>query len=182
MVSLPSRWDVADVTLISFNQDEGQKGPKETGLYRIRGVTVEALLGAIYHQHGAQMAMGFFAAKILPTLNTFTEEEAQALKSAIESDAEGGEEILRGQSARTTQPINRAERRQETLTEEVKEASTGASEEEDLVKRFSEQASSKPTSARRRTTTSSTSTTTNKSIALEEETSNSRPSEGRSIV
>jgi hypothetical protein len=30
---------------------DGQRGPVETGLFKIRGVTVEALVGAIYHQH-----------------------------------------------------------------------------------------------------------------------------------
>lgn len=30
---------------------DGQRGPVETGLFKIRGVAVEALVGAIYHQH-----------------------------------------------------------------------------------------------------------------------------------
>lgn len=30
---------------------DGQVGPKETGLFKIRGVTVEAFVGAVYHQH-----------------------------------------------------------------------------------------------------------------------------------
>ena len=30
---------------------DGQRGPKETGLFKIRGVTVEALVGAIYHHY-----------------------------------------------------------------------------------------------------------------------------------
>lgn len=30
---------------------EGQRGPKETGLFKIRGTTVEAVVGAIYHHH-----------------------------------------------------------------------------------------------------------------------------------
>lgn len=30
---------------------DGQVGPKETGLFKIRGVTVEALVGAVYHHH-----------------------------------------------------------------------------------------------------------------------------------
>lgn len=30
---------------------DGQRGPKETGLFKIRGVTVEAFVGAIYHHH-----------------------------------------------------------------------------------------------------------------------------------
>lgn len=72
-------------------QNDGQKGPKETGLYKVRGTTVEALVGAIYHQHGAQAARGFFSCRILPFLNTFSESEAELLKEAMEGEARAGE-------------------------------------------------------------------------------------------
>ncbi|CEH18830.1 Ribonuclease III domain [Ceraceosorus bombacis] len=40
----------------------------ESGLWTIRGVAVEALVGAIYHQHGASIARDFFHAHVLPHL------------------------------------------------------------------------------------------------------------------
>lgn len=47
---------------------DGQLGPKETGLFKIRGVCLEALVGAVYHHAGAEKASNFFHAYILPTL------------------------------------------------------------------------------------------------------------------
>ena len=47
---------------------DGQLGPKETGLFKVRGVAVEALVGAIYHQKGAMEASKFFHNAILPSL------------------------------------------------------------------------------------------------------------------
>lgn len=46
----------------------GQLGPRETGLFKVRGVAVEALVGAIYHQKGAHQAQQFFNTHILPCL------------------------------------------------------------------------------------------------------------------
>ncbi|SJX64205.1 uncharacterized protein SRS1_14858 [Sporisorium reilianum f. sp. reilianum] len=47
---------------------DGQLGPRETGLFKVRGVAVEALVGAIYHQKGASEASQFFQSWILPSL------------------------------------------------------------------------------------------------------------------
>ncbi|KAJ9474136.1 putative mitochondrial ribosomal protein [Pseudozyma hubeiensis] len=47
---------------------DGQVGPRETGLFKVRGVAVEALAGAIYHQKGASEASRFFQSWILPEL------------------------------------------------------------------------------------------------------------------
>ena len=47
---------------------DGQLGPRETGLFKVRGVAVEALVGAIYHQKGAHEAQKFFNKHILPSL------------------------------------------------------------------------------------------------------------------
>ncbi len=41
---------------------------RETGLWRVRGVCLEAVVGALYHQHGAQLAQLFFRSQVLPTL------------------------------------------------------------------------------------------------------------------
>ncbi|KAJ1034726.1 hypothetical protein NDA13_000982 [Ustilago tritici] len=47
---------------------DGQLGPRETGLFKVRGVAVEAVVGAIYHQKGAAEASKFFQSFILPSL------------------------------------------------------------------------------------------------------------------
>ncbi|EPQ31411.1 uncharacterized protein PFL1_00746 [Pseudozyma flocculosa PF-1] len=47
---------------------DGQRGPLETGLFKIRGVCLEALVGAVYHHSGADKASRFFHARILPSL------------------------------------------------------------------------------------------------------------------
>ncbi|KAF6767655.1 Ribonuclease III domain protein [Kalmanozyma brasiliensis GHG001] len=47
---------------------DGQLGPRETGLYKVRGVAVEAIVGAIYHQKGAFEASKFFHSWVLPSL------------------------------------------------------------------------------------------------------------------
>lgn len=75
-------------------QSDGQKGPRETGLFKIRGVAVEALLGAVYHQHGAQAAKAFFSSRILPSLEGFTEKEAIELEPAIVSESRAGDAML----------------------------------------------------------------------------------------
>ncbi|MCO5565439.1 hypothetical protein L7F22_019112 [Adiantum nelumboides] len=83
--------------------NDGQKGAKETGLFKIRGVTVEALVGAIYHQHGAQVAKSFFASRILPELKTLSEEDQERLKDVIASERAHGDAYLqsKGVSADT---------------------------------------------------------------------------------
>ncbi|KAJ1041802.1 hypothetical protein NDA11_000831 [Ustilago hordei] len=47
---------------------DGQLGARETGLFKVRGVAVEAVVGAIYHQKGAAEASKFFQSFILPSL------------------------------------------------------------------------------------------------------------------
>ncbi|SPO29491.1 uncharacterized protein UTRI_04774_B [Ustilago trichophora] len=68
---------------------DGQLGPKETGLFKVRGVTVEALVGAIYHQKGAMEASKFFHKSILPSLlqDGFPGPVPQELKQGIASPA-----------------------------------------------------------------------------------------------
>lgn len=80
---------------------DGQKGAKETGLFKIRGITVEALVGAIYHQHGAQAAKSFFASRILPELKTLSEEDRERLKDAIASEGAQGDAYLQSKAAST---------------------------------------------------------------------------------
>ena len=63
-------------------------------MYKIRGVTVEALVGAIYHQHGAQAAKAFFFSRILRSLDGFSEKEAIALESAIDAESRAGDALL----------------------------------------------------------------------------------------
>lgn len=92
--------------------NDGQKGAKETGLFKIRGVTVEALVGAIYHQHGAQAAKSFFASRILPELKTLSEEDRERLKDHIAAEKRQGDAFLQardfssGKSATVTDSHN----------------------------------------------------------------------------
>ncbi|SNX85781.1 uncharacterized protein MEPE_04490 [Melanopsichium pennsylvanicum] len=66
---------------------DGQSGPRETGLFKVRGVTVEALVGAIYHQKGAAEASKFFHNHILPSLlqDGFPSPVPEELKQGIAS-------------------------------------------------------------------------------------------------
>ncbi|PWN23056.1 hypothetical protein BCV69DRAFT_310547 [Microstroma glucosiphilum] len=73
---------------------DGQRGPVETGLFKIRGVTVEALVGAIYHQHGAAVARSFFHANVLPNIETLDEATRSELASAIRAEANEGASVL----------------------------------------------------------------------------------------
>lgn len=81
--------------------NDGQQGPKETGLFKIRGVCVEALVGAIYHQHGAQAARAFFASRVLPKLGTFTDEEREVVGEALSREADQGDVVLRSMAEET---------------------------------------------------------------------------------
>ncbi|PWY97229.1 hypothetical protein BCV70DRAFT_70224 [Testicularia cyperi] len=66
---------------------EGELGPRETGLFKIRGVCVEALLGAIYHEKGAHEAAIFFESHVLPSLlnDGFPSPVPDSLKAAVRS-------------------------------------------------------------------------------------------------
>lgn len=73
---------------------EGQRGPKETGLFKVRGVAVEALIGAIYHQHGAAAARAFFHSRILTKMESLGDKARQELKESIDQEARAGETLL----------------------------------------------------------------------------------------
>ena len=73
---------------------DGQAGPKEIGLYKIRGTVVESLVGAIYHQHGAAAARAFFHERVLPNVEAFDDAAKQALQEAIEGEARLGREFI----------------------------------------------------------------------------------------
>lgn len=73
---------------------EGQRGPKETGLFKVRGVAVEALIGAIYHQHGAAAARAFFHSRILTKMESLGDKARQELKESIDQEAHAGETLL----------------------------------------------------------------------------------------
>ncbi|GAK68085.1 uncharacterized protein PAN0_038d6318 [Moesziomyces antarcticus] len=67
---------------------DGQMGPRETGLFKVRGVAVEAIVGAIYHQNGAMAASSFFHSAVLPELlqDGFPAPVPQELKDGIVPD------------------------------------------------------------------------------------------------
>ncbi|PWN49048.1 hypothetical protein IE53DRAFT_318313 [Violaceomyces palustris] len=75
---------------------DGQFGPKETGLFKVRGVCLEALLGAILHNSGADKARLFFNSKVLPSLveQFFPEDTPTEAKELCETLAnEAGESL-----------------------------------------------------------------------------------------
>lgn len=58
---------------------DGNASAQESGLYKVRGSCVEAVLGAIYHYRGALVAEQFFYSRILPALATSYMSQAPAL-------------------------------------------------------------------------------------------------------
>ncbi|KAK0520418.1 hypothetical protein OC834_007048 [Tilletia horrida] len=72
----------------SAHESSTQSYQHERGLFTIRGRTLEALVGAIYHQHGANLASQFFHAHILPHIDSFPPSTPRALWDAIKARAE----------------------------------------------------------------------------------------------
>ncbi|KAK0545996.1 hypothetical protein OC846_005454 [Tilletia horrida] len=60
----------------------------EPGLFRIRGRTLEAFLGAIYHEHGADLASQTFHAYVLPHIDSFPASTPRSLWDDIKARAE----------------------------------------------------------------------------------------------
>ncbi|CAO1634919.1 unnamed protein product [Parajaminaea phylloscopi] len=73
---------------------DGQTGPRETGLFKIRGAAVEAFVGAFYHQHGAAAARAFFQSRVLPHLSLGKGRPHSELAEAIEAEVTEGHEFL----------------------------------------------------------------------------------------
>jgi large subunit ribosomal protein L15 len=64
-------WKIEEVMRwLPANVDHAADGPdavlRSTGLYKVRGVTVEAAMGGIYHQFGGAIAQRVFHTRILP--------------------------------------------------------------------------------------------------------------------
>ncbi|PWN32230.1 uncharacterized protein FA14DRAFT_162427 [Meira miltonrushii] len=137
--------------------NDGQKGAKETGLFKIRGVTVEALVGAIYHQHGAQAAKSFFASRVLPELRTLSEEDRERLKDVIAAEGAQGEAYLQAKAVPTESVAADSE-----LTSDAHSTTTSAT----------------PTRPARRRSVSGSGT----AFALDEETSTSARAEAHRTV
>ncbi|CAD6933378.1 unnamed protein product [Tilletia controversa] len=67
---------------------EQERGAHDRGLYTIRGRTLEAFIGAIYHQHGANLASQTFHAHILPHIDAFPPDTPRTLWDAIKARAD----------------------------------------------------------------------------------------------
>ena len=70
-------------------------GTRETGLFKVRGTCVEAVLGAIYHYRGAQVAQYFFMSKILPNLETLNLAPTLVRKRIAEVSVEATQALAR---------------------------------------------------------------------------------------
>ncbi|KAE8210098.1 hypothetical protein CF327_g5985 [Tilletia walkeri] len=73
---------------------ETERGAHERGLYTVRGRALEAFIGAIYHQHGANHASQTFHAHILPHIDAFPPDTPRALWDAIKARAEHDQRSL----------------------------------------------------------------------------------------
>ncbi|KOS15592.1 putative mitochondrial ribosomal protein [Malassezia pachydermatis] len=73
---------------------DGASGQQESGLFKVRGACVEAVLGAIYHYRGAQVAQQFFLARILPHLNMLHEQASDLVRSKISQASEEATQAL----------------------------------------------------------------------------------------
>ncbi|KAI3628417.1 hypothetical protein CBS14141_000120 [Malassezia furfur] len=69
-------------------------GTQETGLFKVRGACVEAVMGAIYHYRGAQVAQQFFLSRILPNLSSLVESCPKSLQEAITKTSNEATEAL----------------------------------------------------------------------------------------
>lgn len=137
-------------------------------------MTVEALLGAIYHQHGAQAARAFFSSRILPNLGTFTEREAEKLKGAIEKETEAGLAILRSMGRGTSSASV-------PLQSEQRKSALGDTAREDVVL---EDPSKDSRGSRTATPVTSTRrrTSSNSALTLEEGSGSIRPASERQSI
>jgi Ribonuclease-III-like len=101
------RWTPAILPPSSAPSSGSSRSPvvsegRETGLFKVRGVCLEAVVGAIYHQHGASMAQLFFQSQILPTLTTrdsrwsVSKDLGEWVKVEMEKCAEESTSVLNG--------------------------------------------------------------------------------------
>ncbi|KAL9931569.1 hypothetical protein V8E36_009566 [Tilletia maclaganii] len=66
----------------------------ERGLFTIRGRALEAFIGAIYHQHGANLASQIFHVHVLPNIDAFPPSTPRALWDAIRARADVDQDAL----------------------------------------------------------------------------------------
>ena len=77
-------------------------GTQETGLFKVRGTCVEAVVGAIYHyrvcdntnHQGAQVAQQFFLSRILPNTEKLTRDAPASIKESINKTSREAAEAL----------------------------------------------------------------------------------------
>ncbi|SHO77112.1 Uncharacterized protein MSYG_1452 [Malassezia sympodialis ATCC 42132] len=73
---------------------DGASGSKETGLFKVRGTCVEAVVGAIYHYKGALVAQEFFQSRILPNLSLLHENAPTLLQKRMAESSRKATEAL----------------------------------------------------------------------------------------
>ncbi|WFD30846.1 hypothetical protein MSPP1_001870 [Malassezia sp. CBS 17886] len=79
--------------LPATNLDTTQR-ERGTGLFKVRGTCVEAVVGAIYHHRGAQIAQQFFLSRVLPHLELITQESPPAMRERIAQASKEATEAL----------------------------------------------------------------------------------------
>ncbi|KZV99198.1 hypothetical protein EXIGLDRAFT_831554 [Exidia glandulosa HHB12029] len=63
---------------------------RSSGLFKVRGTAVEAVMGGIFHQHGGTVALRAFHTRVLPHLDRFLKEPLRS-HAREKRDAMGGE-------------------------------------------------------------------------------------------
>ncbi|KDN44498.1 hypothetical protein K437DRAFT_224959 [Tilletiaria anomala UBC 951] len=81
------RWTPALLPPSSSTQGPQSNQARESGLFKIRGICLEAIVGAIYHQHGAHMAQLFFQSQILPVLQSKNGDWPRDVPSFVREEA-----------------------------------------------------------------------------------------------
>ena len=69
---------------------DGQARLMNSGMFKIRGTVVEALVGAIYHQYGAAVAQAFFESQVLPIVRGVPKE----MEAAVQERVAKGQQLL----------------------------------------------------------------------------------------
>lgn len=112
-------WQVENVmrwTPALVDHDEPGKLLRSSGLFKVRGTTVEAVMGGIFHQYGGAVALRAFHTRVLPHLDIFLKEplRTHAREKRDEMGGTMGSLVLSGEDI-AHQPQPQVRRRAEQL-------------------------------------------------------------------
>ncbi|EJD43489.1 hypothetical protein AURDEDRAFT_89056 [Auricularia subglabra TFB-10046 SS5] len=111
-------WQVENVmrwTPALVDHDEPGKLLRSSGLFKVRGTTVEAVMGGIFHQYGGAVALRAFHTRVLPHLEIFLKEplRTHARQKRDEMGGTMGALVLSGEGDAYQQPPPPVRRRAE---------------------------------------------------------------------